>query len=89
MVILMPKKKPSKDGRSTRYIPLTLDEFRQAEKSLQTLYGYYKAICVEMQARGLESLQVDGRQTLQDSLAGILSVARKAEGNLVANRMDL
>lgn len=89
MVILMPKKKPSKDGRSTRYIPLAIDEFRQAEKSLQTLYGYYRAICVDMEARGLESLQVDGRQALNDALENLLIVAKKAQGSLRASDMKL
>ncbi len=89
MVILMPKKSASKDGRKSRYIPLEMAEFAHAEKSLRTLLGYYKAICDEMRAESVESLPVDGRAALDGALAALLSVARKAQGHLQARKMDL
>lgn len=85
----MPKKKPSTDGRKNRYIPLALTEFEHADQAIKTLSGYFAGICAEMRSQNLESLPIDGRRTLEESLAGLLAVARKAQGSLEASKMNL
>lgn len=86
-VMTMPKKKSTTDGRRTRYEPLTVRELQEAAKALFEMAGSLEAAALEVKEMGLQGVQIDGRNMLQDSISSLRVVVRRAKTSLYEERL--
>jgi hypothetical protein len=82
-VLEMAKKRT--DGRSSRYVPIMLEELESARDRLRILAGAMEFVCAEMRNQGMDSIPVDGKSNMAKGLVWITAVARKAKGYLAGS----
>ena len=82
------KKKPTTDGRRSRYQPIVSKELNAASVDLETLAGEFKGAVDDIAAMKLDGARIDGRNQLFDAIEQLKQVSKRIKTAMFEARLD-